>query len=128
MPPVARVETRTSSSFASTSSGNGVFRPLRNDPSNAVREGRFGIWLPEGGRTSPVREDLTTIPGVETPLEAVKRRVCADAFRSLEDVGRRHSDTTMGQVRLTNSLLVSLEKGYSLNGACTPSSARYILV
>ena len=112
MPPVALTETRTSSSSNSTSqgNGNGIFRLLRKDASSTVREGRFGIWLPEGGQTSPVWEDLTTIPGVETPLATVKRRVCADAFRSLEDVRQRQSSTTMGQIRLATSLLVSLEK------------------
>ena len=111
MPPVALTDTRTTS-FSTPSSFTGLgdcFSLYRNDLSRLLVGKQYGIWLPNGGQTSPIREDSQSAPGVEIPLDAVRKRVCAEAFRVIENLKASDDATTMRQIHLAHSLLTSLQ-------------------
>lgn len=110
MPPLAISETRTSSTYSPASSigFGGVLYSCEGETTSTPMSGEKGIWLPGGGQTSPVSQEASCALSVETPLDAVRKRVCADAFRAVEELRLKDGPVTPGQLRLAHSLLVSL--------------------
>lgn len=111
MPPTTLIETAATSAYLPYDSGGsgGYSSAYRNDIASMLRARSYSIWLPNGGQTSPVREDEVVAPNVETPLDAVRKRVCSEAFRAIDSLKSWDGLVTMGQIRLANSLLMSVQ-------------------
>ena len=87
MPPVAISPIRTYASNATSAVFSGASLGLyRNNVPSLFEGGTFSIWLPCGGQTSPIAEGPLVVPGVESPLKAVRRRVYEGAFETLADL------------------------------------------